>query len=96
MLFLSIHVNLNKIAIWPSVLLIYWFLVLVLNGWVPPGGGFGQCQFGCEILKMVGPKMQDFLTRINLPKGNCFKTILQLNMVRNCTFKVNFLSQKYF
>ena len=27
-------------------------------------------QFGCGILKMVGPKMQDFGPRINLLKGN--------------------------
>ena len=37
----------------------------------------GECQFGCGILKMVGPKMQDFFPRINMLKGNCFKTILR-------------------
>ena len=26
-----------------------------------------QCQFGCGILKMVGPKMQAFWPRINMP-----------------------------
>ena len=39
------------------------------------------CQFGCEILKMVGQKMQDFCPRIDVLKGNCFKTILWLIMV---------------
>ena len=34
------------------------------------------CQFGCGILKMVGPKMQDFCPRIDMLKGNSFKTIL--------------------
>ena len=34
------------------------------------------CQFGCGILKMVGPKMQDFCPRVDMLKGNCFKTIL--------------------
>ena len=29
-----------------------------------------SCQFGCGILKMVGPKMQDFCPRINMLKGN--------------------------
>ena len=27
-------------------------------------------QFGCGILKMVGPKKQDFWPKINIPKGN--------------------------
>ena len=34
-------------------------------------------QFGCGILKMVGPKMQDFLPRINKLKEFFLKTILQ-------------------
>jgi hypothetical protein len=29
-----------------------------------------RCQFGCGILKMVGPKMQDFCQRIDMLKGN--------------------------
>ena len=33
-------------------------------------------QFGCGILKMVGPKMQDFCPLYNMLKGNSFKTIL--------------------
>ena len=28
------------------------------------------CQFGCGILKMVGPKKQDFWPKINILKGN--------------------------
>ena len=36
-----------------------------------------SCQFGCEIFKMVGPKMQAFCPRINMLKGNFFKTILR-------------------
>ena len=28
------------------------------------------CQFGCGISKMVGPKKQDFWTKINILKGN--------------------------
>ena len=36
-----------------------------------------QYQFGCGILKMVGPKMQDFWPRIDMLKGNCSKTILR-------------------
>ena len=36
----------------------------------------GSCQFGCGILKRVGPKMQDFCPRINMLKGNFFKKIL--------------------
>ena len=39
--------------------------------------GGKQCQFGCGILKMVGPEMQDFCPRIDMLKGNCFKIILQ-------------------
>ena len=35
---------------------------------------FGQ--FGCGILKMVGPKMQDLCPRINVLKGIFLKTIL--------------------
>ena len=27
-------------------------------------------QFGCEILKMVGPKKEDFWPKINILKGN--------------------------
>ena len=38
-------------------------------------------QFGCGILKMVGPIMQDFCPRINMLKGNFFKTILRRIMV---------------
>ena len=29
-----------------------------------------QCQFGCGISKMVGPKKQAFCPRINMLKGN--------------------------
>ena len=78
-----------------------------LNYWqttnmrVGAGRGRGivyQCQFGCEILKMVGPKMQDFCPRINKLKGFFFfKSCDDLRFVkkcRNCTFRVNFLCQK--
>ena len=34
---------------------------------------WGSCQFGCGILKMVAPKMQDFCQRINMLRGNFFK-----------------------
>ena len=48
---------------------------------------------------MMGPKMQDFCPRIDTLKGYCFITIPQQVMVhqkcRNCTFKVNYLSQKW-
>ena len=30
----------------------------------------GYYQFGCGILKMVGPKKQDFWSKINILKGN--------------------------
>ena len=36
-------------------------------------------QFGCGILKIVGPKMQDFCPRINMLKGNFF-----LNNLTGC------------
>ena len=35
-----------------------------------------QCQLGCGIIKMLGPKMQDFCPRIIMLKENCFKSIL--------------------
>ena len=35
-----------------------------------------QCQFGCAMLKIVGPKMQAFCLRINMLKGN--RCILRL------------------
>ena len=34
-------------------------------------------QFGCGILKMVGPKIQDFCPRIDMLKENFFETILR-------------------
>ena len=52
-----------------------------------------QGQFGCGILKMVGPKMQDFCPRINMLKGNFYKTILQLIMVRQKVPKWYFQGQ---
>ena len=51
------------------------------------------CQFSCGILKMVGPKMQDFCPKINILKGNVFKTILQLIMVCQKVLKLYFQSQ---
>ena len=45
------------------------------------------------ILKMVGPKMQDFCLRNNMLKGNCFKTILWWIMVRLKVPKSYFQSQ---
>ena len=41
MLFLSIYVNLSKIAMCAGVLLMYWFLVLVLHGGYPLGVAMG-------------------------------------------------------
>ena len=38
-----------------------------------------QCQFGCGILKIVGPKMQDFCPRINMLKGIFFKNNPTMN-----------------
>ena len=50
------------------------------------------------ILKMVGPKMQDFCPKINMLKGFFLKqSYYELLFVKkswNCTFKVNFLCQK--
>ena len=31
---------------------------------------YNQYQFGCSILKMVGPKKQDFCPKINILTGN--------------------------
>ena len=46
-----------------------------------------KCQFGCGILQMMDPKMQDFCPRINRLKGNCFKTILLSIMVHQKSMK---------
>ena len=57
----------------------------------------GQCQFGCGISKMVGPKQQHFCPKINIPKGFFFKSVDELRFVKKCqnrTFKVNFQCQK--
>ena len=46
---------------------------------------------------MVGPKKQDFWPRINILKGFFFKSVNELWFIKkcqNCTFKVNFRSQK--
>ena len=40
MIFLSLYVVLSKIAIGAGVFIFSWFLVVVLNGGVPPGGGY--------------------------------------------------------
>ena len=57
-----------------------------------------SCQFGCEIFKMVGPKMQAFCPRIKMLKGNRFILRIRAAPIRqkvpNGTFKVNFLCQK--
>ena len=45
------------------------------------------------ILKMVGPKMQDFCPKINMLKENFLKTILQWIMVRQKVPKSYFQSQ---
>ena len=50
-------------------------------------------QFSCGILKMVGPKMQDFCPRINMLKGNSFKTILRWIMVGQKVPKSYFQSE---
>ena len=54
---------------------------------------FGVCQFGCGILKMVGPKMQVLCPRINMVKGHCFKTILRWIMFCQKVPKLYFQSQ---
>ena len=54
-------------------------------------------QFGCGILKMVGPKMQDFCPNMNMLKGFFKQSCNELWFIkkcRNCTFKANFLCQK--
>ena len=55
------------------------------------------CQFGCGILKMMGPKMQDICPRINMLKGFFLKQSCNelwfVKKCQNCTFKVNFLCQ---
>ena len=53
-----------------------------------------KCQFGCGILKMVGPKMQDFCPRINMLK-DFFNTILQLIMVCQKVPKSHFQMSKF-
>ena len=56
-----------------------------------------KCQFGCGILKMVGPKMQDFCPRINMLKGFFLQSCDELWFVKKCKnsiFKVNCLCQK--
>ena len=58
-----------------------------------------QYQFGCGILKMVGPKKQKFWPSINILKRNFIfkKSVDVLRFVKkyqNCTFKVNFRCQK--
>ena len=56
-------------------------------------------QFGCGILKMAGPKMQDFCPRINICsneivlKQSCDE-LWFVKKCRNHTFNVNFLCQK--
>ena len=67
--------------------------------WGKRAAQYGQlCQFGCGILKMVGPKMQDFCPRINMLKGFFLKQSYDeswfVKKCRNRTFKVNFLFQK--
>ena len=61
-------------------------------------GFYIWCQFGCGILKMVGPKMQVFCPRMNMLKGFFLKQscneLWYVKKCRNCTFKVNFLCQK--
>ena len=52
-----------------------------------------QCQFGCGILKVVGPKMQDFYPRINMLKGIFFKKIFLWLTVRQKVTKSYFQSQ---
>ena len=44
-------------------------------------------------LQMVGPKMQDFCPRIDMLKGNCFKTIMWWIIVRQKVQKLYFQSQ---
>ena len=59
MLLLSIYVNLSKIAMWAGVLLIYWFLVLVLNGGYPLGVAMGVEGVYCSLWElMVGSCLQ--------------------------------------
>jgi hypothetical protein len=57
-----------------------------------------QCQFGCGILKMVGPKMQVFAQESTCSKEIFLKQSCDelwfVKKCRNRTFKVNFLCQK--
>ena len=56
---------------WPFIKLP--FIVIVPGLFVLPSKAFYvlcKYQFGCGILKMVGPKKQDFWPKINILKGN--------------------------
>ena len=57
-----------------------------------------QCQFGCGILKMVGPKMQDFAQESTCSKEiilkQSYNDLWFFKKCQNCTFKVYFPSQK--
>ena len=52
-----------------------------------------KCQFGCGILKMVGPKMQVFCPRINMLKGFFLQSCDELWFVKKCKNSIDKLSK---
>ena len=51
----------------------------------PNAEDFNRCQFGCGILKMVGPKLKDFCPGIDMLKGNCFYRSWDISTTPNVT-----------
>ena len=81
----------TKLQIYP------WCFFYIFLAWTSQSA-MQQCQFGCGILKMMGPKIQDFCPRINMVKGifskQSYNEVWFFKKCQNCTFKVNFLGQK--
>ena len=53
MIFLSINVNLSKIAIGAGVFIFPWFLVVVFNGGYPLGVATGVKGVYCSLLELL-------------------------------------------
>ena len=53
MIFLSINVNLSKIAIGTGVFIFSWFLVVVLNGGYPLGVATGAKGVYCSLWELL-------------------------------------------
>ena len=56
-----------------------------------PGKYNGQCQFGCGILKIVGPKQQNFCPKINMLKVNFDTNYFEPLMILSSQQKLEFL-----